>query len=108
MEIRYTPTAKDLMAFQTYALRRPGQRRGRTRQLAGLAACQRSTFGAAAATGAWTIQVLTFLPAVRHQRAPALFAWTLPVSACFYGFMTAFSAWRYWRSGGTEWKRRRL
>ncbi len=39
MEIRYTPTAKDLMAFQSYALRRPGQRRGRTRQLAGLAAC---------------------------------------------------------------------
>ncbi len=55
---------------------------------------------------AWTLEAFALWPAVRQQRVPSLYAWTLPLASIFYGLMTSSSAWHHWRGRGAEWKGR--
>lgn len=58
------------------------------------------------AGAAWVLETLALWPAVRQQRVPAHYAWTLPLASIFYGLMTSSSAWHHWRGRGAEWKGR--
>jgi hopene-associated glycosyltransferase HpnB len=58
------------------------------------------------ALGAWAIQALSLLPAVRHHRVPWPFAATLPFASALYALMTASSAWEHFRGRGGLWKGR--
>jgi hopene-associated glycosyltransferase HpnB len=59
-----------------------------------------------AATFATALMLTTFLPTTRFYRQSALWAFTLPAAAAFYGYATARSAVRYWRGQGGQWKGR--
>ncbi len=61
---------------------------------------------AAWAAAAWALQAWALRPAVRHHRVAAGWAWTLPLSAALYGWMTWISAWRHARGTGGAWKGR--
>ncbi len=63
---------------------------------------------AAAALGAvaWALMAISYLPMVRFYRRPAWWALTLPLVALFYMGATLYSAARYWRGRGGEWKGR--
>ncbi len=60
------------------------------------------------ALSAYLIQTATIFPVVRHQRAGALYAFTLPVASLLYAWMTFRSAWLHFRARGVEWKGRRV
>ncbi len=62
----------------------------------------------AAACGAlaWLLQAAALRPSVRHHRAPAVYAWTLPIASTLYGLMTLASAWAHLRGRGAAWKGR--
>ena len=55
---------------------------------------------------AWGLQALALLPAVRHHRVPARWAWALPFAGILYGAMTASSAWAHLRGRTGAWKGR--
>jgi hopene-associated glycosyltransferase HpnB len=59
-----------------------------------------------AATFATVLMLTTFLPTTGFYGQSALWAFTLPGAAVFYGYATALSAVRYWRGQGGQWKGR--
>lgn len=61
---------------------------------------------AAPAALATALMFVTFLPSTRFYRQSALWSFTLPAAAVFYGYATALSAVRYWRGHGGQWKGR--
>ena len=54
----------------------------------------------------WLLETAALWPAVRQQRAPLVFALTLPLGALLYGCITLSSAWSHWRGRGSQWKGR--
>jgi hopene-associated glycosyltransferase HpnB len=59
-----------------------------------------------AAAFATVLMLFTFLPTTRFYGQSALWVFTLPAAAVFYGYATALSAVRYWRGQGGQWKGR--
>jgi hopene-associated glycosyltransferase HpnB len=59
-----------------------------------------------AATFATVLMLASFLPTARFYGQSALWVFTLPIAAAFYGYATALSAVRYWRGQGGQWKGR--
>ena len=55
---------------------------------------------------AWLLQFRALLPAVRHHRVTALWAWTLPPAAALYGAMTLSSALSHLSGRSSTWKGR--
>ena len=60
------------------------------------------------ALAAWALSAISFFPVVRHQGLHPVMAFTLPVSAALYGYMTALSAFLHRFFSGPEWKGRPL
>lgn len=60
------------------------------------------------ALAAWGLSAGSYLPAVRHQRAPLWVALTLPLAGALYGWMTALSAARHASGAGVQWKGRQV
>jgi hopene-associated glycosyltransferase HpnB len=58
------------------------------------------------ALATWLLMTLCYLPMVRFYGPNPLWAFTLPLTACFYLGATVHSALRYWRGRGGEWKGR--
>jgi hypothetical protein len=54
----------------------------------------------------WALEARALLPAVRHHRVPAPWAFTLPLAGLFYAAMTLGSAIDHWRGRGSRWKGR--
>jgi hypothetical protein len=64
-------------------------------------------FGALAlAAAAWLLEARALAPWVRHHRAPAAWAWSLPLAGALYAAMTATSAWLDATGRGVRWKDR--
>ena len=61
-----------------------------------------------AALGAlcWLLMTLAYAPMVRFYDLSIGWAFTLPLSACFYMLATFHSAIKYWAGRGGEWKGR--
>jgi hypothetical protein len=60
----------------------------------------------AAGGAAWLLMSAAYLPTVRFYRRSALWSIALPGIAVFYMGATIYSAFRYWRKQGGEWKGR--
>lgn len=55
---------------------------------------------------AWAAMTATYLPMVRFYRLNPLWALSLPLAALFYMAATIYSAIKFWRGQGGEWKGR--
>jgi hypothetical protein len=54
----------------------------------------------------WLLMAVGYLPMVRFYGLNAMWALTLPFSACFYMIATIHSAFKFWTGRGGEWKGR--
>ena len=57
---------------------------------------------------AWCLEAASIAPVVVHQRVAVAWAFTLPVAALFYAWMTTVSAWRHAVGRGVSWRGRRV
>ena len=64
----------------------------------------RDTVVGGAALLAWGMQALQLWPVLRHHRVPGRYAWSLPLAAVLYAYMTTLSALRHTLKRETGWR----